>query len=85
MHSLGKLHVSDNVHFILRTTPTFIKSRARNTIRITPTIIISRRSNNFLRIDVQSYLNSEVFKGSVLKFVYFGTTLGKAHLASLKD
>ena len=30
-----------NVDFTLRTAPTFIKSRARNTIIITPTIIIS--------------------------------------------
>ena len=33
--------ISRNVDFTLRTAPTFIKSRARNTIIITPTIIIS--------------------------------------------
>ena len=74
-----------NVHFILRTTPTFIKSRARNTIIITPTIIISPRSNKIFKDICSELLKLGAFKGSVLKFAYFGTTLGKAHLANLRD
>ena len=76
---------STNVYFRLRTTPTFIKSLARNTIKITPTIIISPRSNNFFRDICSELLKLGGFKGSVLKFACFGTTLGKAHLASLRD
>ena len=40
--------IRTNVHFILRTTPTFMKSLARNTIIITPAIIISPQPSIFV-------------------------------------
>ena len=47
-----------NVHFILRTTPTFIKSWARKTIIITPTIIMSPKRIIFVgtRISIRFQL-----------------------------
>ena len=49
---------SNNVDFTLRTAPTFIKSRARNTIIITPTIIISPKRVIFVgtRISIRFQL-----------------------------
>ena len=55
-------YIPYNVDFTLRTAPTFIKSRGRNTIIITPTIIKSPRSSIFLGIEVQSCLNLEVLR-----------------------
>ena len=62
-----------NVYFILRTTPTFIKSRGRNTIIITPTIIKSPRSSNFFRdrsSESEELVKPRSLTGLVLELAY---------------
>ena len=63
-----------NVDFTLRTAPTFIKSRARNTIIITPTIIISPKRVIFVgkRISIRFQLTLIGFQTYISGIVIAG-------------
>ena len=67
-------HLSYNVDFTLRTAPTFIKSRARNTIIITPTIIISPKRVIFVgtRISIRFQLTLIGFQTYISGIVIAG-------------
>ena len=63
-----------NVHIILRTTPTFIKSRARNTTIITPTVIISPKRIIFAgtRISIRFQLTLIGFQTYISGIIILG-------------
>ena len=65
-----------NVDFTLRTAPTFIKSRARNTIIITPTIIISPKRVIFVgtRISIRFQLTLIGFQTYISGIIIAGVS-----------
>ena len=74
---LGRLQLlPSNVDFTLRTAPTFIKSRARNTIIITPTIIISPKRVIFVgtRISIRFQLTLIGFQTYISGIIIAGVS-----------
>ena len=65
-----------NVDFTLRTAPTFIKPRARNTIIITPTIIISPKRAIFVgtRISIRFQLTLISFQTYISGIIIAGVS-----------
>ena len=65
-----------NVDFTLRTTPTFIKSRGRNTIIIPPTIIISPKRVIFVgtRISIRFQLTLIGFQTYISGIIIAGVS-----------
>ena len=66
----------NNVDFTLRTTPTFIKSRGRNTIIIPPTIIISPKRVIFVgtRISIRFQLTLIGFQTYISGIIIAGVS-----------